>query len=59
MRSFLKKNQELEYISVPLDSLEKPQKLAKLAQSDEEPAEAYSNRSGYKQSRPHDGGSDG
>jgi len=29
MRSFLKKNQELEYIFAPPDSHEKPQKLAK------------------------------
>ena len=29
MRSFLKENQELEYIFAPPDSHEKPQKLAK------------------------------
>ena len=29
MRSFLKKNQELEYIFAPPDSHEKPEKLAK------------------------------
>jgi hypothetical protein len=59
MRSFLKENQELDYIFAPSDSHKKPQKLAKSTLSDEGPAEADSNESGYKESGPHDGGSDG
>jgi hypothetical protein len=58
-RSFLKENQELEYIFAPPDSHEEPQKLGKSTLRDEGPAEADPSESGYKESGAHDGGSDG